>query len=216
MMYCTKCGKPLPENGVCSCTARREAAFLNALRSLPALWRAYFRNPVALTRRMGERRDWLRGLVVLLATLLASLLSTLVFALRFSGGFALAFAPWVTAGLFAPVLAVALCAGVLYALTSLAKMRVDFRTVAAVLGVNAMLPLTLTAASVLLTLIHPLAFHILSYLALAAWGVSFFAAVYEVFSLRVDRVNLLVLTGGLAAAYAIVILLRGWLVSTVL
>lgn len=215
-MNCTKCGKPLPENGVCSCRQRKTGTLANAVRSLPILWRIYWRDPVALTRRLGERRDWLRGLLVLLATIPASLLSSLSFALRFASGFSHVFTPWVTAGVFAPLLTVVMSFGLLYLLTSIAKMRVDLREATAMLGVNALFPLTLLLLSIVLSLIHPFAFHALSVLALAAWGVSFFAVLYEGFGLRMNALSLLVLVGGLAAACGGVWLLRGWLVTAVL
>lgn len=213
-MNCTKCGRVVPENGVCICQKRRPVAY--ALRSIPVLWRVYWRDPVALTRRLGERRDWLRGLLVLLAALAASILSTLSFSLRYASGFAHVFVPWITTGVFAPLITIAASFGILYLLTALAKMRVDLRAATAMLGVNAMLPLTLMTASVLLSLLHPYVFHALSLLALLAWCVSFFSVLYEGFSLRMNSLSLLVLVGGMAVPCAAVVLLRNWLVTAVL
>lgn len=218
--YCTRCGRPLPESGVCPCTRRKTRAprranpFVTVLRNLPRLWRSYFRDPIATTRRAGERRDWITGVMMLLLVELLSFLSVVVLTLRTAPArFFAAAAQWATAGLVCPLLAMAAMLGVTYALSLMLRMRPDLRTMLAVTGVGSVLPLSALALSTLLTLAYAPLFAAGTVLLLASWLVSFFVMVYQVLTVRLRTSTMLLLIGAMSAVYAVIDLCRDWLLA---
>ena len=83
----------------------------------------------------------------------------------------------------------------------------------AAVGVNSILALVLLAASSLLSLISYSIFTVMSVLILLAWLVSFYLEVFQVFSIRMNIVNMTVLILGLTVTFFAVTLLRDWFFS---
>lgn len=56
--FCTRCGRPLPESGICPCTQQPQqpqapkepSAFGLAIKGLPQLWLSYCKDPIGTTR----------------------------------------------------------------------------------------------------------------------------------------------------------------------
>ena len=221
--YCTRCGRPLPDSGVCPCMRQRKTAprrggnpLLTVLVNLPRLWRSYFRDPISTPRLAGERRDWITGVAVLLLLEAMSLLSALMLTLRYgSARFFLAAPQWATAGLVCPLLVMAAMIGVIYALSGLSRMQPDIRTVLAVMGVSAVLPLSALTVSAILSLIHISLFTVGTVLTVAAWIVSFFVMLYEVLGLRLNTLSILTLVGPMALIYGAVAFSRSWLLAAI-
>lgn len=116
--FCTKCGRPLPESGVCPCTMQQPqyqqqsqyqqpqyqqpqyqqqyqqpqyqqpaapqqpSAFGLAMKNLPKLWLAYFKNPIGATRKAVEQKDFLSGIILAVITYISVFFATLVYVLR--------------------------------------------------------------------------------------------------------------------------------------
>lgn len=216
--YCKKCGRPLPQSGVCACTAshpkRHGNGIQDAVRFLPGLWLSYLKDPVGTARRASERRDSVSGLVVMLSTIAVSFLSVFLFTLRYAADrFARAALQWIATGLLAPLLAFLLSFALMYMLTAAAKMRVDVRSVVAAIGVNAIYPLTMLTASLLLSLFSMSIFNLFTVLAFASWLIGFIIMNTEVFSVKPTPVTCAMMLVGMTAGYYIVSLLREWLLS---
>ena len=219
--YCTKCGRPLPDDGICPCTQQNKPApkaqqnpIVTVLIHLPRLWRSYFRDPIATPRLAAERRDWLTGAAMLLLLELVSFLSVLMLTLRYGmARFFFAAPQWSTAGLVCPLVAMGAMFGMTYLLSALSGMRADFRTVIAVLGVSAVLPLSLLVVSAFLSLVHLSLFTVFTVLIFASWIVSFFVMLYQVLNLRLNLLSMLALIGGMAIVYAAVAFSRNWLLA---
>lgn len=222
--YCTSCGRPLPEDGICPCTTgqvsvirrrrKRGGELDKAVHELPSLWLRYLRDPVGASRLAQERRDTSNGLTLMAATVLLSFLSTVLFTLRYSADhFGRAVLRWSVTGLFAPVIAMLLTFGLIFTLTALAKMRVDIRAVIAAIGANTVLPLTLLAASVVLSLIHISVFYIFCVMIFAAWALSVFLLISQVFGIRLSLLNCLITVGSMTLGYYAVALLRDWMIA---
>lgn len=214
--YCNKCGRPLPESGVCSCETKTGSR-VRAERSLDGflqLWLGCLRDPVGAMRRGAERRDFRSGLTLLLASVAVSLLSVLVLTLRYAASrITRAAVQWLVTGLFAPVIAAVLTFLLLYALTAMARMRVDVRSVVAAIGTGAVLPVTVVALSVVLSLFHQTVFTVFCVVSFAAWALSFFMLVTQVFSIRLTPAVCGVMVAGMTAGYFAVALLRDWMLA---
>lgn len=214
--YCNKCGRPLPESGVCSCETKTTGR-MRAERSLDGflkLWIGCLKDPVDAIRRSAERRDFRSGLTLLLASVAASLLSVLLLTLRYAASrITRAAVQWLVSGLFAPVIAAVLTFLLIYALTAMARMRVDVRSVVAAIGVSAVLPMTVVALSVVLSLFHQTVFTVFCVVSFAAWALSFFMLVTQVFSIRLTPAACGVMVAGMTAGYFAVALLRDWMLA---
>lgn len=214
--YCNKCGRPLPESGVCSCETKT-AGRVRMERSVDGflkLWIGCLKDPVGAACRSAERRDFRSGLTLLLASVAVSLLSVLVLTLRYAAGrIARAAVQWLVTGLFAPVIAAVLTFLLIYALTAMARMRVDVRSVVAAIGVSAVLPMAVMTLSVVLSLFHQTVFTVFCAVSFAAWAFSFFLLVTQVFNIRITPAVCAVTVGGMTAGYFAVALLRDWMLA---
>lgn len=220
--YCTQCGRPLPDDGICPCARRqtrtkrrtRGGTLDKAVHALPSLWLRYLKDPVGASRLAQERCETSNALTMMAATVLLSFLSTALFTLRYAADhFGRAVLRWSLTGLLAPVLALLLTFGLVYTLTALAKMRVNVRSVIAAIGANTALPLTLLAASVVLSLLHMTVFYVFCVLLFASWAVAAFLLISQVFGVRFTLTSCLVTVGFMALGYYAVALLRDWMLA---
>ena len=90
-------------------------------------------------------------------------------------------------------------------------LRVDFRAVVAATGVSSVLVVMLLAASMLLSMISPIVFEIFVILACGAWIVGFFTTVFQVFGIKMNIINTVVVVLGIAVATYAVVELITWL-----
>ncbi|MBQ6431654.1 MAG: hypothetical protein IJJ99_07260 [Oscillospiraceae bacterium] len=221
--FCTNCGRPLPENGICPCTKRRAQGALHkktrggldrAARALPSLWIGYLKDPVGASRLAQERREATNGLTMMAATVLLSFFSTMLFTLRYATDhFIRAILRWALTGLFAPVIALVLTLGLVFTLTAIAKMRVNLRAATAAVGASLALPMTLLAASIVLSLIHITVFYVFCAMLFATWALSVFLLISQVFGIRFSLINCLIAIGFMTAGYYAVALLRNWMIA---
>lgn len=225
--FCTNCGRPLPESGICPCrtgrargTVRRRknrGEIEKAARALPSLWLRYLSDPIGTSRLAQERCETTNGLTIMAATVLLSFLSAVVFVLRFSADhFGRAVLRWAATGLFAPVIAFALTFGLIYVLTVMSKMHVSFLSVVAAVGAMTALPMTLLALSIFLSLIHITVYYVFCVMIFAAWALSVFLLISQVFGIRLNLVNCLITVAGMTLGYYAVALLRDWMLAGLL
>lgn len=275
--FCTKCGRPLPENGICPCSMqpgnmtppqgnvppqgyapqqgymppqgyapqqgnvtpqgyapqqgyvppqgymppqynpapKQDSAFVAALKNLPNLFLGYFRDPVGTSRLASEKKDFLSGLIIMAMSVILTLLGTLFFTLvHYNGfgyfGFGWVAPRWIGISFLAPILAFGITIGLIYLLSLIAKANLDFRSVLATIGVNAVIPVCLLAVSMLAGMISVVVFEIFAVLMCAAWVVSFFTMVFQVFDFKMNIVNTLLLIAGLAIAFYVIVMLVTW------
>ncbi len=253
--FCTKCGRPLPENGVCPCTMQQEnavpqqgyappqgyapqqqgyapqqgytppqystspskvgKALGGSLKNLPNLWVGYFRDPVGTTRLASEKKDYVSGLIMMGLSVILTLLGTLFFGLIHLNevtywDFGDLVLPWLGISFLGPIVAYVITIGLLYILTAIAKMRVDLRSVIAIVGVGSVLPVVLLAVSMLAGMISPIIFEIFAVLMCAAWAVSFFTTVSQVLGIKMNIVNTFMLILGITVAVYAIVLLLTW------
>ncbi len=221
--FCTNCGRPLPENGICPCQSgrartasrgRKRGEIDKAVHALPSLWIRYLKDPVGASRLAQERCETANGLTILAATVLLSFLSVVVFVLRYAADhFGRAVLRWAATGLFAPVIAAILTFALIYTLTALSKMRVNFRAAIAAVGAMTALPMTLLAASIFLSLIHMTVFTVFCAAIFAAWALAVFLLISQVFGIRLNLVNCLITIGFMTLGYFAVALLRDWMIA---
>lgn len=262
--FCTKCGRPLPENGVCPCTMQQENAapqqgytppqgyapqqqgyvpqqqgydpqqgytppqystspskvgmvLGGSLKNLPNMWVGYFRDPVGTTRLASEKKDYVSGLIMMGLSVIFTLLGTLFFGLIHLNEvtyweFGDLVLPWLGITFLGPIVAYVITIGLLYILTAIAKMRVDFRSVIAIVGVNSVLPVVLLAVTMLAGMISPIVFEIFAVLLCAAWVIGFFTSVLQVLNIKMNIVNTFVLLLGITVAVYAIVLLLTWFV----
>lgn len=222
--YCTNCGRPLPDNGICPCTKKQTRVPRRRKRSggeidkamhiLPSLWFRDLKDPVSASRLAQERCETSNALTMMAATVILSFLSTAVFTLRYAADhFGRAVLRWSLTGLFAPIVALLLTFGLVYALTALSKMRVSLRSVIAAIGAMLALPMTLLAASLLLSLIHIAVFYVFCVMLFASWALAVFLLISQVFGVRLSLLNCLITVGAMALGYYAVSLLRDWMLA---
>ena len=223
--YCTNCGRPLPDDGLCPCQmeqarvtsrrrSRRGGEIDKAARALPSLWLRYLRDPVGASRLAQERCETANGLTIMAATVLLSFLSTATFTIRYAADhFGRGVLRWSATGLFAPVIAFGVTLLLIYTLTALSKMRVNLRSVIAAIGANTALPMTLLALSILLSMIHMTVFYVFGVMIFASWALSVFLLVSQVFGIRLNLTNLLITIGFMTLGYYAVALLRDWMIA---
>lgn len=222
--YCTQCGRPLPESGICPCTTEKKRGLRRrrsrggeldrAVHALPSLWLRYLKDPVGASRLAQERCETSNALTMMAATVLMSFLSTVLFTLRYATDrFGRAVLRWSVTGLFAPVIAILLTFALIYTLTALSRMRVNLRSVIAAIGANLTLPLTVLTLSVVLSLIHITVFYVFCVMLFAAWAVAVFLLISQVFGIRLSLLNCLVTIGFMTAGYYAVALLRDWMLA---
>ena len=112
--FCTRCGRPLPESGICPCTQQPQqpqyqqpqapkepSAFGLAIKGLPQLWLSYCKDPIGTTRKAVEKHDFLSGILMAAVTYIAVFFATLVYALRLDSHFPAV--AWLGASLLMPV-----------------------------------------------------------------------------------------------------------------
>lgn len=222
--YCTQCGRPLPEDGICPCTKKKARGTRRgrksggeidkAVHALPSLWLRYLKDPVGASRLAQERCETTNGLTMMAATVLLSFLSTVLFTIRYAADhFGRAVLRWSVTGLIAPVLALTLTFALIYTLTALSKMRVNLRSVVAAIGANTAIPLTLLAASIVLSMIHVTVFYVFGVMLFASWALAAFLLISQVFGVRFNLWNCLITIGFLTLGYYAVALLRDWMLA---
>lgn len=221
--FCPRCGKPLPVSGPCPCGGASQRKYQNrnasmsfssALSNLPALVVGYFRDPVATSRLAMEKRDYHGGFLMMIFAVVFSVLSTLFVSLRYCGGrFDRVAIEWLVTGTVSPVLALVGTFLLLYALTSIAGLRMDVRGAIALMGTNLILPLICLLLSMVFSLVHLTIFQLFCVLTFASWAVSFFLMTAQVLGIRLTMPAALVSVGGMTAAYLSISFLRDWLVA---
>jgi len=222
--FCTNCGRPLPEDGICPCQRGRTRGNVRrgnnrgelekAVRAFPSLWLRCLSDPIGASRRAQERSEISDGLTIMAATVILSFLATVIYVLRYAADhFGRAVLRWAATGLFAPVIAFALTFGLIYALTVMSKMRVSFFSVVSAVGAMTALPMTLLALSIFLSLIHPAVYTVLCVMIFASWALSVFLLISQVFGIRLNLINCLTTIGGMTLGYFAVALLRDWMLA---
>lgn len=239
--FCTKCGRPLPDDGICPCTLEQPQqapsqpvpeyvtpqystqpsilgkAVSSTLKNLPNLWRGFFRDPVGTTRLATEKRDFASGLMMLAFSVFFTLIGTLLFGLIHLKdvtyfSFSDFAGRWICVSFLAPISAFVIQAGLLAILSAIARTQADFLGILAATGVSSIFSALLLFVSIFAGMISPAVFEILAVLMMAAWAVTFFMNVFQVLGIRLNTVNILLLIAGLALAFYVIVLLLTWLV----
>lgn len=226
--YCPRCGKPLPEDGVCDCAAQPKPAGGSyvppyysaprplgaALTNLPSLIVGYLKNPIGTSRLAMEKRDTASAVLMMILTVVVSFFTCLLLTVRYSSGrFGRIAIEWALTGLAAPLAAFGVTFGVLYLMVSLAGVRTDSRRMLALMGVNTLLPLVFMVLSMVLSMVHLAAFEIFTVMIYGAWIVSFLMMMVHGLGIRLNVINSAVLVCGMTVGYFLVNFLRGWLVA---
>lgn len=258
--FCVKCGKPLPEDGVCPCTQAAEpqapyqqpvyqqvpyqqvpyqqpAYQQNPYQQAPQqgypvyvqvkqgpsvfgnffkVLGNYFKDPVGTTRTAYEKKDIASSLITMCASILFTLLGTLFFSLVWHNDWFIDFGDlvpaWIVLGLFSAPIAYGLTWLLAFASAKLSGSGFDPAGALAAVGVSAILPAVLLAASMLLSMIDPLVFEIMAILTVGAWVVNAFTLIIQVLKVKMNILNTLVLIAGFAVAYIVMVLLLNWFV----
>ena len=162
--FCTRCGRPLPESGICPCTQQPQqpqyqqpqapkepSAFGLAIKGLPQLWLSYCKDPIGTTRKAVEKHDFLSGILMAAVTYIAVFFATLVYALRLDSHFPAV--AWLGASLLMPVAGFGLTLLTTLVLTKVAKVPSDFKGMLASSGLGMTFPATLQVYGVKLNLV---------------------------------------------------------------
>lgn len=165
--FCTRCGRPLPESGICPCTQQPQqpqyqqpqhqqpqqpqapkepSAFGLAIKGLPKLWLSYCKDPIGTTRKAVEKHDFLSGILMAAVTYIAVFFATLVYALRLDYHFPAV--AWLGASLLMPVAGFGLTLLATLVLTKVAKVPSDFKGMLASSGLGMTFPATLAVVTV--------------------------------------------------------------------
>ena len=243
MAFCMKCGRPLPESGVCECSQPVQQpyqppvqqpyqqpyqqvyqtyqtyqtyqpyqqpnvevpqkpvdpnGFVASLRQLPAMMLGYLKDSVGTSRRLSQQANRNHGLAFLLLTFVVNLLATLLPGLVLdcvsSHEF---FVHWLLTIVLGPAIAYGIGIGMVYALTSMSKLKAEFGGVLSVVGVSSTLPMMLLAASMLLSLIDSNG-RVLAFFAVVivlAWLLSLLLAILQTYDIKINLMTILAVIG---------------------
>ena len=196
--FCTRCGRPLPESGICPCTQQPQqpqqpqyqqpqapkepSAFGLAIKGLPQLWLSYCKDPIGTTRKAVEKHDFLSGILMAAVTYIAVFFATLVYALRLDSHFPAV--AWLGASLLMPVAGFGLTLLATLVLTKVAKVPSDFKGMLASSGLGMTFPATLAAGSIVLLLVYPGLISLLGVASFAVWAVVTVGTLLQVAGLR--------------------------------
>ena len=187
--FCTRCGRPLPESGICPCTQQPQqpqqpqyqqpqapkepSAFGLAIKGLPQLWLSYCKDPIGTTRKAVEKHDFLSGILMAAVTYIAVFFATLV-------------------------------------LTKVAKVPSDFKGMLASSGLGMTFPATLAAGSIVLLLVYPGLISLLGVASFAVWAVVTVGTLLQVYGVKLNLVTILLCVAFCIAGYYVVSGLRDW------
>lgn len=227
--FCSNCGRPLPDDGVCPCTIpqptsyqapdyapprKGPSAFGLAMKNLPRLLSGYFKNPVRTSQLAAENRDFLSGLLLVGFAMVLTLFGTLFFALVHLvnplRSFGSIVPQWLVISLFAPAIAVGVTTLAVYCVSAVSGLKLPLLSVLSAVGVNCILPTLLLALSMVASLISPIIFELLAVMMVASWVLSFFMILYQVFGVRLNILSILVGIACLVVGFYIVSMLLGW------
>lgn len=179
--FCSKCGRPLPENGVCVCQMQPEAEsagasprepyvppfpqaaapspFVTALKQIVPFAKAFVHDPVAAVKQVVDEKNTGFSLVMLLVLAVASVLSWLTASvgleLHTDLGVIPVLLPLLYSLLFAAVIAGLGTLGV-YLCARAAKQEVSMMQALTAVGAGSIVPAAIMAVGVLLNLYFPL------------------------------------------------------------
>lgn len=226
--FCTRCGRPLPESGICPCTQQPQqpqyqqpqqqpqqpqapkepSAFGLAIKGLPKLWLSYCKDPIGTTRKAVEKHDFLSGILMAAVTYIAVFFATLVYALRLDYHFPAV--AWLGASLLMPVAGFGLTLLTTLVLTKVAKVPSDFKGMLASSGLGMTFPATLAAGSIVLLLVYPGLISLLGVASFAVWAVVTVGTLLQVYGVKLNLVTILLCVAFCIAGYYVVSGLRDW------
>ena len=227
--FCTRCGRPLPESGICPCTQQPQqpqyqqpqhqqpqqpqapkepSAFGLAIKGLPQLWLSYCKDPIGTTRKAVEKHDFLSGILMAAVTYIAVFFATLVYALRLDSHFPAV--AWLGASLLMPVAGFGLTLLTTLVLTKVAKVPSDFKGMLASSGLGMTFPATLAAGSIVLLLVYPGLISLLGIASFAVWAVVTVGTLLQVYGVKLNLVTILLCVAFCIAGYYVVSGLRDW------
>lgn len=230
--FCTRCGRPLPESGICPCTQQPQqpqyqqpqhqqpqqpqqpqapkepSAFGLAIKGLPQLWLSYCKDPIGTTRKAVEKHDFLSGILMAAVTYIAVFFATLVYALRLDYHFPAV--AWLGASLLMPVAGFGLTLLATLVLTKVAKVPSDFKGMLASSGLGMTFPATLAAGSIVLLLVYPGLISLLGVASFAVWAVVTVGTLLQVYGVKLNLVTILLCVAFCIAGYYVVSGLRDW------
>ena len=226
---CTRCGRPLPESGICPCTQQPQqpqyqqpqhqqpqqpqapkepSAFGLAIKGLPKLWLSYCKDPIGTTRKAVEKHDFLSGILMAAVTYIAVFFATLVYALRLDSHFPAV--AWLGASLLMPVAGFGLTLLATLVLTKVTKVPSDFKGMLASSGLGMTFPATLAAGSIVLLLVYPGLISLLGVASFAVWAVVTVGTLLQVYGVKLNLVTILLCVAFCIAGYYAVSGLRDW------
>ena len=222
--FCTRCGRPLPESGLCPCTQQPQqpqqpqyqqpqapkepSAFGLAIKGLPQLWLSYCKDPIGTTRKAVEKHDFLSGILMAAVTYIAVFFATLVYALRLDYHFPAV--AWLGASLLMPVAGFGLTLLATLVLTKVTKVPSDFKGMLASSGLGMTFPATLAAGSIVLLLVYPGLISLLGVASFAVWAVVTVGTLLQVYGVKLNLVTILLCVAFCIAGYYVVSGLRDW------
>ena len=227
--FCTRCGRPLPESGICPCTQQAQqpqyqqpqhqqpqqpqapkepSAFGLAIKGLPQLWLSYCKDPIGTTRKAVEKHDFLSGILRAAVTYIAVFFATLVYALRLDSHFPAV--AWLGASLLMPVAGFGLTLLATLVLTKVTKVPSDFKGMLASSGLGMTFPATLAAGSIVLLLVYPGLISLLGVASFAVWAVVTVGTLLQVYGVKLNLVTILLCVAFCIAGYYAVSGLRDW------
>ena len=201
--FCTRCGRPLPESGICPCTQQAQqpqyqqpqhqqpqqpqapkgpSAFGLAIKGLPQLWLSYCKDPIGTTRKAVEKHDFLSGILRAAVTYIAVFFATLVYALRLDSHFPAV--AWLGASLLMPVAGFGLTLLATLVLTKVTKVPSEFKGMLASSG--------------------------LGIASFAVWAVVTVGTLLQVYGVKLNLVTILLCVAFCIAGYYAVSGLRDW------
>lgn len=238
--YCVKCGRPLPENGVCSCTQavpqqpvyqqpyqqpgyqqmpypQGQPIYVqvkqgpSAFQKFGKVLGGYFKDPVGTTRAAYEQKDVSSSAIIMCIDILLVLLGTLFFALvRDVFDFGDLVPAWLIVSLFAAPLAYMITLGLAMLAGNLSGTKLDGAGTFAAVGVSGILPTCMLLATMLLGMISAYIFEIFAIMLIATWAVTAMTLIIQVLRVKMNIVNTLVLIVGFTAAFILTYVLMNW------
>lgn len=241
--FCSKCGRPLPENGVCPCTMQQpeqQPQFQQQYQQpqyQPQYQQPQYQQPPAQPSAFGIAMKNFPKLLLSyckdpigttrkaveqkdflsgIIVMVIAVIATYLTTLVYALRVNRHFpvGAWLLTGLFAPAFACGLTLLATFVLTKVGKVAADFKGLLASTGVGAIAPAALTIVALPLVLISPSFLGFFGVLCFAAWVVVAFATVTQVYDIKLNLASLAILIGFCVVSYYAVASMRDWFVSS--
>ncbi len=231
--FCSRCGRPLPEDGKCPFCAPQQAqpevgyvpqetknpapkpdapsGFSVMMKNYVKFITSFMKAPVDTLRQVEEDRDMTPALVNAAAIILLAFFGALITALRFRPEYgSFAWLGWLGTAFAQPVVGFGTAVGAVFLTLLVGKERVNFRSVLSSVGASATLPVAALATLFVFQLLGLWFYTRLWSLLLVTCAVCLVVLLTKVYKVKLNFWQLLVIIGVMFVGYSLLTGIESW------